>query len=63
MSPENIPVLTEIATEILANELSRRARAKNMPVEQLLAEAQSNWDKAERDAEDLQKLGHEGEEN
>lgn len=62
MSPENIPVLTEIATEILVNELARRARARNMPTEQLLAEAGKNWEQAETDAEKLQRLGHEEEE-
>ncbi len=51
-------VLTDIATEILVNELQRRAAAKLMSVDELIEEAQANWEKAEKDADDLKDLGH-----
>lgn len=46
-------VLTEIATEIIVNELKRRAVAKGMTTEELLKEAQDNWNAAETEAEKL----------
>lgn len=61
MSDNTTAFLAEIATELLANELERRAKAKNMTVAELVEAAGNNWDKAEQDAENLLKLGHEGE--
>jgi hypothetical protein len=49
--------LTEIATELLVNELKRRAVARGMTTEELLAEAQKNWQDAETKADEL--LGQE----
>jgi len=45
--------LASIATEIILKELKRRAVAKGMTTEELIAEAQKNWDQAEEAAEDL----------
>jgi hypothetical protein len=45
--------LAEIATELLVNELKRRAVAKGMTTEELLAEAQDQWKEAETDADEL----------
>ena len=47
-------VLTEIATDILVKELKRRAVAKGMTTEELLAAAQADWQSAGQEAEDLQ---------
>lgn len=52
-SVNKVTVLTEIATELIVNELKRRAVAKGMTTEELLAEAQKNWKAAETEAEDL----------
>ena len=52
-SVNKVTVLTEIATELIVNELKRRAVAKGMTTEELLAEAQENWKAAETEAEDL----------
>lgn len=52
-------VLIDIATELIVNELKRRAAAKGMTVEELVAQAKDNWQKAETAAEDLEKKGHE----
>lgn len=59
MSDKNkIAALADIATELLVNELARRAQAQSMSVDQLVSEASKNWDKAEKDVEDLANLGH-----
>lgn len=54
-------VLMEIATELLVNEIARRARMKNMTIDELWNAARENWDKAGQGANDLRKLGHETE--
>jgi hypothetical protein len=51
--PNKIVELTEIATEILVNELKRRAVARGMTTEELLSQAQTQWQKDEQEAEDL----------
>lgn len=45
--------LTEISVEVIVNELKRRAVAKGMTTEELLRDAQANWDAAGTEAEDL----------
>jgi hypothetical protein len=45
--------LTEISIEVIVKELKRRAVAKGMTTEELLTQAQSNWEAAESEAEDL----------
>ncbi len=45
--------LSEIAIEVLVKELKRRAVAKGMTTDELLADAQKNWDLAETEAEEL----------
>lgn len=52
-------VLIEIATELIVNELKRRAVAKGMTVEELIAEAQTQWQNAEDAADNLAQKGHE----
>jgi hypothetical protein len=52
-----IAELTEIATELLVNELKRRAVARGMTTEELLAEAEKNWRDAGTKADEL--LGQE----
>lgn len=62
MSDNKIAALADIATELLLAELKRRSEAQNMTVEQLLAASGAGWEKAEKDADDLAKLGHETDE-
>ena len=50
--------LAEIATNILVEEIKRRARATTMTVEELLTAADVNWNKAEAEADALLSLGH-----
>ena len=52
-------VLVEIATELIVNELKRRAVAKGLTVEELVAEAKDQWNQAETAADELGKVGHE----
>ena len=52
-------VLIEIATELIVNELKRRAVAKGMTVEELIAESKQQWENAESGAEELEQRGHE----
>jgi hypothetical protein len=52
-NPNIVVELTEIATELLVNELKRRAVARGMTTEELLAEAQKNWQDAETKADEL----------
>jgi hypothetical protein len=59
MSDNKAAVLIDIATELIVNELKRRAVAKGLTVEELLAEAKDQWNEAETAAEDLGKVGHE----
>jgi hypothetical protein len=59
MSDNKAAVLIEIATELIVNELKRRAVARGMTVEELVAEAQTNWQNAETAADDLGREGHE----
>lgn len=51
-------VLIGIATEVIVNELKRRAVAKGMTVEELVAEAKTQWEADENAADDLEKKGH-----
>jgi hypothetical protein len=51
-------VLVEIGTELIVNELKRRAVAKGMTVEELVAEAQAQWQNAEDAADELAGEGH-----
>lgn len=57
--PNEIAVLTEIATDLLLNELKRRAVVKGMTTEELLAEAKDQWNDAATEAEKLANKGHE----
>ena len=59
--PDKLTVLSEISIELLVNELARRARAKNMTVDELWNAARDNWASAEQSADDLLQRGHEGE--
>jgi hypothetical protein len=45
--------LTEIATDVLVKELKRRAVARGLTTEELLAEAQKQWQEDVTEAEDL----------
>lgn len=54
-------VLIEISTDLLVNELARRAKMKNMTVDDLWNEARENWAKAQNSAEDLLNAGHDTE--
>lgn len=56
---DKLTVLTEIATELIVNELKRRAVERGMTTEELLAEAQKNWNEAGEAADDLAQKGHE----
>lgn len=51
-------VLIDIATELIVNELKRRAVARGMTVDELVAEAQTQWQDAEQAADDLAGEGH-----
>jgi hypothetical protein len=60
--PDNkAAVLIEIATELLVNELKRRAVEHGMTVEELVAKAKTNWENAEEKADELSQKGHDGE--
>jgi hypothetical protein len=61
MSDNKAEVLVEIATELIVNELKRRAVAKGMTVEELVAKAQTQWQDAEAAADDLGHQGHDQE--
>ncbi len=57
--PDNkAAVLVEIATELIVNELKRRAVAKGMTVDELVAEAQTQWQQAEDATDELSREGH-----
>lgn len=46
-------ILTELATDILVAELKRRAVARGLTTEELLAQAQEEWRNAGEEAEEL----------
>ena len=52
-------ILIGIATEVIVNELKRRAVEKGMTIEELVAKAKDQWSNDETAADELLNKGHE----